>query len=261
MLTFIKLGGSLITNKNEAESFQESVMRRVAGELREALDKHSGLRVLLGHGSGSFGHVAAKKHGTMQGVRTDAEWRGFAEVATVARRLNTLVLETLHGAGLPVMSFQPSASAQCVDGAIVSMETAPIRAALEHGIVPLVFGDVSIDAVRGGTIISTETVFTYLADQLQPSRIFLLGEVEGVYDRDKKTIPHITPANLDQYAAALGGSGGTDVTGGMYTKVRDMLALAGRVSGLEIRIFGGTMPGQIVDALSGLAKPGTLITA
>lgn len=259
-LTFLKLGGSLITDKRESQHFHADIMKRAAQEIAQAVAATPTLRLLIGHGSGSFGHVAAQKHGTAHGVRTPDQWRGFAEVATVARRLNSFVLETLHEAGLPVMSFQPSASAHCEDGQITSMEITPIASALEHGIVPLVYGDVALDTQRGGTIISTETVFFYLAKKLCPTRIMLLGEVEGVYDQEKQIISHIHTGNIDAIAVALGGSHGTDVTGGMASKVRHMLALAQSLPGLEIRIFGGTTAGQIEAALKGEIAPGTLIT-
>ena len=140
------------------------------------------------------------------------------------------------------------------------MAIAPIIGALDHNLIPLVYGDVAFDTVRGGTIISTETIFLYLATRLRPSRIMLLGEVEGVYDANGAIIPHIHPQNFEMAAAALGGSHGTDVTGGMASKVRQMLELAALVPGLEVRIFGGTTPGQIVGALTGQIEPGTLIT-
>jgi isopentenyl phosphate kinase len=259
-LTFLKLGGSLITDKRESQHFHADIMKRAAQEIAAAVESTPDLRLLIGHGSGSFGHVAAQQHGTAHGVRSAEQWRGFAEVATVARELNSLVLKTLRSAGLPVMSFQPSASAQCEDGKIVSMDITPIASALEHGIVPLVYGDVAFDSKRSGTIISTETVFFYLAKKLCPDRIMLLGEVEGVYDHNEQIIPHIHSGSIEAVAAVLGGSHGTDVTGGMNSKVRHMLSLAKSLPGLEIRIFGGTTPGQIEAALKGETAPGTLIT-
>ena len=261
MLTFIKLGGSLITDKREAQRFRPEQMAQAAAEIKAAVALAPDLSLVIGHGSGSFGHVAAEKHGTMRGVYDQAGWRGFAEVAYVARQLNSLVLDTLVTAGLPVIAVPPSASAVSDEGKIEAMAIAPIQQYLSHQLIPLVFGDVSIDRTRGGTIISTETVFGYLAQQLQPTRIFLLGEVEGVYDQAGAIIPHISPANFDEVATALGGSHGTDVTGGMYSKVRAMLDLASKTHGLQVRIFGGTTAGQLQSALLGETHPGTLITA
>lgn len=260
-LTFIKLGGSLITDKRDEDSFHAETMRRLAQEIAAALVEDGSLRLLLGHGSGSFGHMAASRYGTANGVHTDDEWRGFAEVATVAAELNYLVADNLAEVGLPVWRLQPSASAHCEDGILVELATEPARRALEHGLVPLVYGDVALDRVRGGTIISTEQILGYLAHRLPVKRIFLLGEVAGVFDSDGTLIPEITPDNIAQHRAALGGSAGTDVTGGMLTKVEGMLALAGAVVELTIRIFDGREPDLLRQALMGKAHPGTLIHA
>lgn len=261
MTTMIKLGGSLITDKQVEAAYRSEVMARLAYEIRQSLDAAPGLRLIMGHGSGSFGHFTARQHGTMQGVSTPEQWRGFAEVATVAGHLNMLVTQSLHQAGVPVWRIQPSASALCSDGRLVRMEIFPIQKALEHSIVPLVFGDVALDDVRGGTIISTEAVFDYLARHIQIHQIILFGEVEGVYDQDGRVIPRITPSSLASVQAALGGSAGVDVTGGMLTKVRDMLALVSAVPGLSIRVIDGTQPDLLRDTLLNRAQPGTLITA
>src|SRR5262245_26925510 len=138
MLTFVKLGGSLITDKLVESSFREEVAARIASEIHDALAADSSLRLLVGHGSGSFGHFAAKRYKTMEGVYSPEEWRGFAEVATVAAELNTLVARTLRAAGIPIWRFQPSASALSRDGALVSLATDSIRQMLEHSLVPLV---------------------------------------------------------------------------------------------------------------------------
>ncbi|MEO8395808.1 MAG: uridylate kinase, partial [Chloroflexota bacterium] len=147
------------------------------------------------------------------------------------------------------------------DGAIQEMAVKPIQQALDHGLVPLVYGDVSLDDVRGGTIVSTETVFFYLAQNLPVRQILLLGEVDGVYDQAGAVIPTITPETLAAVEAALGGSAGTDVTGGMETKVRDMVALVEDRRDLTIRIMSGTQPGLLEATLLDQAQPGTLITS
>jgi isopentenyl phosphate kinase len=259
VLTFIKLGGSLITDKRVESSFRDAVALRVAQEIRAAIDADSSLQMLVGHGSGSFGHFAAKQHRTIEGVHTPEQWRAFAHVAVVASELNYLVARVFEHAGVPVWRIQPSASARAEAGRLGSMEIEPIRVAIQRGIVPLVYGDVALDFVRGGTIISTEAVFFYLAQHLPVRRVLLLGEVEGVYAPDGQVIPEITPSNLAEIENALGGSAGVDVTGGMETKVRDMLALTQNVPGLEIRIMSGLEPDLLRRTLRGQAAPGTLI--
>lgn len=260
MTTILKLGGSLITDKREERSYRGDVVARLAGEIASALDENPS-RLLIGHGSGSFGHFAAQRHGTMDGVQSAAEWRGFAEVATIAAELNGLVAATLHTAGVPVWRIQPSASAICEDGVIMGMALPIIHIALSNGLVPLLYGDVALDVVRGGTIISTESIIRYLAANSRIDRVILLGEVPGVLSADGAVIPHITPQNVGAYQSALGGSAGVDVTGGMYTKVMDMLQIAQVGGGVPVDIIDGREAGLLRDALLGREVGGTRITA
>ena len=257
---FLKLGGSLLTDKTGVEAVRADVLARAAQEIRRALDDRPGLRLLLGHGSGSFGHVAGARYGTRQGVHTPEQWWGFAEVGAAAARLNGLVMEALRAAGVPALRLPPSASVVCADGRIASLTLPPVQMALDAGLVPVVFGDVAFDARRGGTIVSTEEALVALADELRPSWLLLAGETEGVYDLDGAVIPEITPANFAAVAPALGGSRGADVTGGMAAKVRSMLDLAAAHPHLAMRIFSGLQPDNLRRALlAPEAAPGTVI--
>ena len=258
MLTLVKLGGSLITDKRVEASFRADVMDRLATEIRDALRDE--IKLIIGHGSGSFGHFAAQRHNTINGVRTLEQWRGFAEVATIAAQLNNLVAKSLHEHDVPVWCIQPSASIQCENGIITTMATQPLQAALNNQLVPLLYGDVALDTIRGGTIISTETIFAHLVHHFPVNRILLLGEVDGVYDAEKRIIPHITSDNIESFKHAFGGSEGTDVTGGMYTKVLGMLALTRVRPDLQIRIMNGKQADLLRRTLLEQDAPGTLIT-
>ena len=259
---FLKLGGSLITDKAQPETVRTAVLARLAEEIAAARAANPGLRLLLGHGSGSFGHVAAQRHGTREGVAGSAGWAGFAEVSDAALRLNALVRAALLSAGVPAVSLSPSASARCRDGALRSMAGKPLLAALDAGLLPVVHGDVAFDTVRGGTIVSTEEVLEFLVPVLAPDWLLLAGETEGVYAADGTVAARITPRTLPALGDALRGSRGTDVTGGMLSKVVGMVALAARTPGLSIRIFSGLLPGQLARVLAAPALPvGTLLDA
>jgi isopentenyl phosphate kinase len=257
-LILLKLGGSLLTDKARDKATRPEVIARLAGEIAAAGARATGL--ILGHGSGSFGHTTAKRHGTRGGARTPEEWRGFAEVSVAAQQLNRIVADALAEAGAPVFSVAPSASAHCDDGVLTHMELAPLAAALEHGLTPLVMGDVAFDRVRGGTIVSTEEVFAYIAGRLPVARVLLAGETEGVYASmdDRRVIDEITHASWERISAGVGASRGADVTGGMAGKVRDMLALTHVHPGLTVRIFSGLIDGAVARALAGEAV-GTLV--
>lgn len=260
-LTFLKLGGSLLTDKTAVEALRQDVLERLAVEIKHAMDEDGELMLVLGHGSGSFGHVAAAQFDTRSGVRTAEEWLGYVKVSDAAARLNREVCSALLAVGVPAVSLQPSASALCHDGQIVHLATGSVRAALEAGILPVVYGDVAFDDIRGGTIISTEEILSYLAAELRPARLMLAGETEGVLDERGRPITELNEQTLATMAAALGGSRGTDVTGGMASKVRDMLDLVQAIDGLTVRVFSGLRPGNVCSALLGNAiKMGTLIT-
>jgi isopentenyl phosphate kinase len=141
-LYFLKLGGSLITIKDQAHTPRPQAISSLAAEVRAALQQDPEKLVLLGHGSGSFGHVPAKEFATREGVQTQAQWHGFAEVWRQARELNTLVMQALSEAGLAVLAFPPSAVISAEDGQVISWDLSPIEAALNAGLVPVIYGDV-----------------------------------------------------------------------------------------------------------------------
>jgi len=249
-LIFVKLGGSLLTDKTRPEGLRAEVLARLAAEVASALRQRPDLRLVLGHGSGSFGHMVASRYRTRDGVRTREEWRGYAETAHSAAALNYLVIEALWEAGVPALRVQPSASAHCRDGALLALDERPIAAGLAHGLVPVVHGDVALDDVRGGTIISTEQILAWLAPRLNPQRVVLVGEVSGVFTADPtrdpaaRLIPEIRPEMLPELTRILGGSRGVDVTGGMVTKVQEMLALLETTPALrQVQIISGLVPG------------------
>lgn len=251
---YLKLGGSLITDKTQAETVRPNVLTRLAEEIGRAYADNPDLRLVLGHGSGSFGHVAAAQHGTRQGVDGTAQWHGFTAVSYAATQLNQYVVAAMQGAGVPVISIRPSAIVQCSDGAITHVHTASIENALAARLIPLVMGDVAFDTVRGGTIVSTEEVMAALAGEIRPTTLLLAGETDGVYDTNGTVIPQLTRSNLAQHRAALGGSRGTDVTGGMLSKVAEMLALSQRLDGTSIHIISGLQPGLVGRAIDQAAR-------
>lgn len=250
-LVFLKLGGSLITDKAAVESIRSDVIVRIAREIKRAVDASPQMLLLIGHGSGSFGHVAAEKFATRLGARTAEEWQGFAEVSDAAARLNQVVRRALLEAGIPVLTIQPSASALCIEGELVQLAVYSISRALDKSLVPLVYGDVALDKVQGGTIISTEEIFAFLARAMKPDRILLAGETSGVYDARGHVIPVINRRNIDNFRETLKGSQGTDVTGGMASKVDAMLDLVALVPGLSVQIFSGQVEGNVERAIEG----------
>jgi isopentenyl phosphate kinase len=122
---------------------------------------------------------------------------------------------------------------------------------------------VVFDTSRGGTILSTEEAFTHLARELKPGRILMAGIEQGVwadFPSRNQLIDCISAQNIDEITGNLKGSSAVDVTGGMVQKVFSMLNLVRSIPSLEILIFSGNEPGNVLKALLG-AKIGTTIKA
>lgn len=254
-LVFLKLGGSLITDKGSPQTARERIISRVAQEISEALGHAPDLKLLLGHGSGSFAHAPASKYGVHEGLLESDDWWGYAETAVVAARLDRIVADLLLAQGIPVLPIQPSASARCDDGQLVHLEVAPVKEALNGGLVPMVYGDVSFDRVRGTAIISTEQIFAYLSLHLAPRRIILAGRVEGVFTGDPliepaaRLLKKISASKFAEVENMLTGSHGIDVTGGMLAKVRTMSHLIEAQPAITVRFISGEQEGLIRKVL------------
>ena len=103
------------------------------------------------------------------------------EVWQEAEALNNLVMEALLAAGVSALSFSPLSAVTSKDGKVRDWNIAPIQSALEAGLIPVIHGDVVFDLERGGTILSTEDLFEYLAKLFRPKRISLAGIEPGVW--------------------------------------------------------------------------------
>lgn len=253
-MVFLKLGGSLITDKNVAHQANLETIHRIATELKAILHSNPELHVLVGHGSGSFGHVPAKKFHTREGVHSPEEWRGFAQVWYEARALNQLITDIFVETGLPVISLPPSAAVIAADGRLQHWDISPISAALEHDLLPVIHGDAIFDQNRGGTILSTEELFIHLAGLLHPDLILIAGSESGVwedYPKRKILLVEITPRDYPEIAKKIFPSSSVDVTGGMASKVSAMVDLVKAQPQLQVSIFNPSKPGVLTSAFFG----------
>ena len=258
-LTFLKLGGSLITDKDQPETALIEQIDDLLTQIVKWRKANPNQRLLLGHGSGSFGHHAATTHGTHQGVHSPEDGLGYQQVWHSARSLNQIIISQAQSLNLPVIAFPPSACITTNNHEIQAWNLQPIVRSFEMGLIPLVYGDVVSDLTLGGTILSTEDLFVHLAHALRPDRILLAGRIEGVYadyPANQHLLPHLS-ASADS-TACLQGSASQDVTGGMVTKVQLMQALCRQLPELSVQVFSAVSPGALRLALDGAAI-GTII--
>ncbi len=260
-LVLLKLGGSLITDKEIPYTPRVEKLQELAREIATVLAQTPNLRLVLGHGSGSFGHAAAKGYGTRAGLLPDASdqqrrlyWKGFAKVWYRAWQLNRIVMDALYQAGLPAIALAPISAVTARHIQVEHWDLTPLRAALEAGLLPVVYGDVVFDQALGGTILSTEDLFIYLARHLRPQRILLAGLEAGVWEDFPARTRLIRRITLDAYRAGAvraQASAWVDVTGGMAAKLDQMFALIDEQPDLTVRIFSAQEADHLRRALLG----------
>ena len=181
--------------------------------------------------------------------------RGVSEeIASVIKASDVLLTILIHLEGFHL----PFIKKEQIDRGISFAENI-LAKGVQFGTV--IFGDVVFDITLGGTILSTEDIFAHLVRQKRPRRMLLAGLESGVwkdYPVNNHLIDEITPSTPDEELVRLTGSAGTDVTGGMASKVRLSLVLVRDIPGLSVSIFSGERPGSVKRALAG-EQVGTLI--
>ncbi|MFB6133537.1 MAG: isopentenyl phosphate kinase [Halanaeroarchaeum sp.] len=243
MTIVLKLGGSVITEKDHRETVDRDAVRQIAADVGAA----STTDLVLVHGGGSFGHPAAAERGVSRTSGTTAA----ADVRAIHDAMGDLlraVIEALGSAGVPAIPVRPLSLARRSASGELRLETGPIRAMREEGFVPVLHGDVVASAGKGATIVSGDELVVAVAEGLDAERVGLCSTVPGVLDDEGAVVPSITA--YEDVEAILGESESTDVTGGMAAKVRALLDADRPAS-----IFG---PGEVAAFLDG-ETPGTRI--
>ncbi|MBI3984859.1 MAG: hypothetical protein HY344_02840 [Candidatus Levybacteria bacterium] len=250
----VKLGGSIITNKKIPYTARKAVIARLANEL-----KASKCLLVIAHGSGSFGHTSAVKFGGKKGYKNI---KGIAKVAFDAITINQIVMEILIKQGLPVVSLRPMSMMVAKSGKLNSQFFKPLQEVLKQGLIPVFFGDVIWDKNWKSTIYSGETVFNNITSFLRKNgfdikRIIHVGETNGVYDQNQKTIQLINQKNWPDIKKYVFKLSVNDVTGGMMHKIEDSLIMASK--GVESILINGKTKRELAKALLGKNVKGTLI--
>ena len=257
--TVLKLGGSVITDKETPLTPNLHAIGRLADEISRA--KVSSL--ILVHGGGSFGHPIAEQYGIANGYVDPSQVLGFATTHLAMTLLNSWVMEALISRNIPAVEVHPSSCLVTTDGRIKNMELKPLKKMLKMGIVPVLYGDAVLDSKKGFTILSGDQLVSWLAIKLRAERIIMGADVDGLYTADPKTdssaqlVDHVTLEELKSLEHNIEGSKATDVTGGMLGKMREVtLAIE---HDIETVIVNATLSGMVYKALKGEKVVGTVI--
>ncbi|MFC4541489.1 isopentenyl phosphate kinase [Halosolutus amylolyticus] len=246
----LKLGGSVVTDKDRAETLDGAALARAADAIAAALDAGGDALadgLVIVHGGGSFGHHNASEHGvSTTGGTHDAG--AVLDIHGAMTTLNRFVLSRLHERDVAAVPVHPFSGGHRDGESELTLPTGQVETLLAEGFVPVLHGDVIAHAGEGVTIVSGDELVAALARDLGADRIGLCSTVPGVLDDEDAVIDRI--GSYDDVADVLGESDSTDVTGGMAAKVRALLELEAEASIFGLEDLDGFLAG---------ADPGTTI--
>lgn len=258
-LTVLKLGGSVITDKNKLLTPNLKAIERLAKEISQS--KVSSL--ILIHGGGSFGHPIAKKYRINEGYEDPSQLPGFSKTQIAMKKLNILVMEALMTYNINAVVIQPSSFIITKSDRIQGIECEPIKKMINLGLIPVLYGDAVFDSKKGFTILSGDQLVSSLALQFSASRIIIGGDLDGLYTEDPKInssaklIKRITLEELKTNKYLIRGSNSPDVTGGMLGKMLELIPAIKQ--DVQTLIVNATKPMRVYSALRGEEVIGTII--
>jgi len=251
MLSILKMGGAAITDKRGYEKANAPAIRSLARAAAKALAR-GGLRLIIVHGAGSFGHPQVLKYGVKKGVRTKRQKTGFRKTQESVARLSKVVMRELFRAKVPAVLFPTHSLVSQRRGRISSFNLAPVKAALKAGLVPVMGGDMVPDSALGGSVCSGDQVISYLCSKLRVSRAVFATDVDGVFTadpkkkRNAKMFREIRARHLHKLSGSLEGAKTADVTGGMKGKVAELARIKS-----DIYVANASKPDRIFRLLIG----------
>ncbi len=256
----LKIGGSVITDKNGELAARTEAINRLAEEIARARRES----LILVHGGGSFGHPTASKHVIKDGLKKEAQKVGFAETHHVMTVLNGLVMDSLVWHEIAAVSIPPSSVMMTEAGRIKLFDDTATRTLLNMGFTPVLYGDAVLDEELGFTILSGDQIAAYLALKFNAPKIVFGVDTDGLFDSDPKINKNaklqrqLTLNQLRDAQEKLGTTSKTDVTGGMSGKINELTPAVER--GVEVEIVNASKPNRVYKALVGEKGEGTIIT-
>lgn len=243
-MILIKLGGSIITNKEKPLSARRKTIDNLAKSLKKIKEP-----IIIVHGGGSYGHYWSVKY-DMHTKEKKYDLRGVSIVKNSMIELNKIILDSflknkLNPYCLPPTDFMTGNKP-------ITKKVKEVEKISKSGLIPVTFGDALWYGQNKTFILSGDKIMTHFAKILKPKLcIFALNE-DGVYSdlKSKKLIHELKGEH------PLISENKMDVTGGMTRKIEE----ASKISRMGMNVFfvNGNNPERIVKAVKNRKFEGTL---
>ncbi len=243
-MILIKLGGSIITNKEKPLSVRRKAIDNISKSLKKIKEP-----IGIVHGGGSYGHYWSVKY-DMHTKEKRYDPKGVSIVKNSMIELNKIILDSMLKNKLNPYNLPPT---DFMHGNMpIVKKVKEIEKISKSDLVPVTFGDALWFGQRKTYILSGDRIMSIIAKTLKPKLcIFALNE-DGLYS-DLKTKKLIYELSSQQ---PLISKNEMDVTGGMTRKVEE----ATKISKMGINVFfvNGNKPERIVNAIKNKTFEGTL---
>lgn len=243
-MILIKLGGSIITNKEKPLSPRKKTIENIAKSLRK-IDEP----IIIVHGGGSYGHYWSVKY-NMHTKPDKYDTRGVSVVKNSMVGLDKIILDLFLKNHLNPYSLPPTDF--MIGNKPLSKKVKEIEKIAKSGLIPITFGDSLWYGQNKTFILSGDKIMTLLSKALKPRlTIFALNE-DGLYSdlNTKKLICELKDEKPTISKNQM------DVTGGMSRKVEEALKIS--KYGLNVFFVNGNKPERIVKAIKKKKFEGTL---
>ena len=248
----LKLGGGLLTDKNNPLSIREDVVKSAVKQIIDANEK-----VILIHGGGSFGHPLAKKYSISNGFNKAIpnQILGLAETHHSMIKFNSYLIEQLLENNYPVLSIQPSSIFIRESKKILFDSVDVLETALNLKIMPVLYGDILLDKGGSFSILSGDEIILKLCESLKTyniSKVVFAMESDGLFiaaDLDGSNCNLLTECYSNELndlnLADLGQK--IDVTGGIKSKLTHIKKICKYK--IPVQLINGLTEGYIYKSL------------
>jgi len=243
-MILIKLGGSIITNKQKPLTPNISAINKIAAQLKKVREP-----IIIVHGGGSFGHYWSVRY-DMHTKPAKYSKKGVAVVKNSMVELNKIILDSflkneLIPYCLPPTDFMLSDKAD-------AKKVKEIARIAKDGLVPVSYGDVLWHGKNKFYILSGDRIMEILAKILKPRLAIFVLNVDGVYSdmKTKKLLYEIKGQETAISEVEM------DVTGGMTRKIKEAMMIS--KGGIDVFLVNGNKPERIVNAIKGKKFEGTI---
>ncbi len=258
-LTLIKLGGSILTDKNTPYTANEELISSIAKEIKECLDAGLIEDLIIIHGVGSFGHVPVLKHKLHLGFQNTEQLLPMSQTQHEINEFRLKLTRNFIDAGIPVNLLH--ASSFCISEKMNISEffMEAVKGYMSLGMIPLIGGDMLYDTKMGFSVGSGDQFMVLYAKNLTADTMIFVSDVDGVYTADPKKDPDakiIYSLKIEMLKGIIENTDSAhlkDVSGAMKGKLKAIYSLKDEIAhGTNVCLLSMKNYGTLKSVLSAI---------